>query len=222
MKSGKPRSVNVTCKSQYEFAGDHYDRLRPGPDKTFSRECPAGTRCEAVFHINKDMSKGPTEEIACVDEENIVTETVNSKASTSGTHQVHCGLSLALPGSHYRAAPAQKTIDVVLTEQVTYPNGTPYPAPLLYIRETTPPYASDRALRTDGSVVSALIELSSYRGNFIQKQFEFCMQMLPGHVATSVMFTYSFFQVTLRHRHISGEQPLQFARSAEALHEEDS
>lgn len=197
VRSGNPRQIKLTCSAYYKYHDERSKRYR-GDDKQHYPECSLGTVCQAVF-IPQDNGAPPKEEAGCVDEADLVKETLTSKASTSASQKVHCGLSLSLPGHDYAVAPGQKAIDLVLTEQVTYPDGTPYPAPLLFIRDKSDPYHMPRSQRQHASVTSLAVELGTYRGHFVQKQFEFCMQMLPGHFGSSVIFTYSYFQTRLHH-----------------------
>lgn len=218
LKSRNPRRIKLTCGSQVRN-GAGTGTIRSGPNVEVYPECPIPTVCHAVYLMTPPvLGRGPKENIGCIAEKDLVKQTVTSKASKSGDQKVHCGLSLSLPGPHYRARPGQMAIDLVLTEQVTYPDGTPYPAPLLFIRDKSDPYHMDRAVRKGGDVTSLIVELGTYRGNFISKQYEFCMQMLPGHFTSSVIFSYAFFQVVLRHGNIPGE-PWQLEGSTESVDE---
>lgn len=198
-QSNDPRHVKYTC-GVYFRRPYISNRAWPKPDKTFETDCPENTECQMLLLINPEEG-GPLEEVGCVDRRDVVKETVWSdpNASNQGVQGVHCGLSLELPGSHYRAGPDQHKIDLVLTEQVQYPNGSAYPAPLLYIRDMSNPWKFYRAVRRDANVASTLVELGVYRGHFLSRKYEFCMQMLPGHTITAAIFSYSFFQVTLHH-----------------------
>lgn len=199
--SGDPRRVKLTCGSLYRTFQvrrtiTHLDQ----PDKVFYPECPENTTCQNVF-LPVQGEGGPEEKTGCVKKDDLVRETVRSNPLVED-QEVHCSLSLRLPGSHYRALPGEQKINLVLTEQVRYPDGKPYPAALLYIRDTSSPKGFNRAWRQNADVASAVIELGTYRGNFVSKNFEFCMKMLPGHAISSVIFTYSFFKVDLHHGRI--------------------
>lgn len=213
IKSGNPRQIKITCGSQFQA---HFHGITTrSANKYFHPLCPEGTVCQAVYRINQ-KGQGPDEEIGCADEEDVVEETVSTGRSEP---PVHCSLTLAIPSSQSRAALGQKTFDVVLTEQVTYPNGTAYIAPLLYIRDMSNPNGWDRTLRRDASVASAVIQVGTYRDNFVTKEFKFCVQMLPGHLVSSILFTYSYFQVTMRHGTISQEPSRQLDGPAKAGYE---
>lgn len=202
--SGNPRLVMLTCRGVYRVINPSNQRLSRaynGPDKTLYPECPVGTICQMVVKISQGLG-GPQEEIGCVDPRDLVREIVRSDPEKSD-QEVHCSLTLQLPGAHYRAAPGQQKIDLVLTEQVQFPNGSAYPAPLLYIRDISDPRNFDRALRRDTNVASAEVEIGVYKGRFLSKTFEFCMQILPGHAISSAIFTYSFFQVSSHHGRVS-------------------
>lgn len=197
---GHLRAVKITCEARYRaIPGNHIWQVA---DLTLTRLCPVGTRCMSTTFIATGDG-GPDEKLVCVDEQNIVEETVNAKdKEASSSHQdIHCGLELRLPGDHYRAKPGQQPIEVILTEQVLNIDGSPYEAPVLYIRDKSNPYkVYDRTFRQHASVASTIVEIGVYRGNFVQKAYQFCMIMAPSYVAKSVMFAYAFLEVEhLRH-----------------------
>lgn len=198
-QSGDPRLFKLTCSKAFRI-NDQANAEHSLPDVTFHVDCPIDTTCQTVFGINP-REGGPLERAGCVEENDLVQETVHSDP-TRTIQFIHCGLPLQLPGPHYRAVPGQQKIDVVLTEQVQYLNGSAYPAPLISIRDTTNTKPVDRVLKYNTNGASALIELGTYRGKFASKTFEFCVQMLPGHVISSVIFRYSFFTVDLHHGRI--------------------
>lgn len=199
-ESKDPQLVRLTCGRFYQYFGLSRPVTHPMPDKDIFPRCPEGTICQPVILINKGEG-GPLERAGCVALKDIVKETVRSDPLAEN-QKVHCGLSLQLPGPYYIGVPGEQKINVVLTEQVQYLDGSSYPAPLLYIRDTSNSQSIDRAWRQHASVASTVIELGIYRGHFVSKNFEFCMQMLPGHTISSVIFTYSFFNVFLQHSRI--------------------
>lgn len=165
------------------------------PDVNFDDHCPEKTKCISVYLPTLAVG-GPKEEVACIDEVDIVEETVtaNDRPAQPNHKNVHCGLSLRIPGSEYHSDKNQQPIDVVLTEEVWNIEGSPYEAPELYIREKTAPVPFrniDRAFRRHASVASSLVEIAVYRGKIQQRTFEFCVKMAPGHVASSIIFAYS-------------------------------
>lgn len=99
----------------------------------------------------------------------------------------------------------QKPIEILLTEEVFKIDGSPYQAPSLYIRDkSTPKRLYDLVFRRDASVASTIVQLGVYRGNFVQKTYEFCVQMAPKAITGSFVFAYSYTQVPpLHHGRIS-------------------
>lgn len=199
---GHNRNVKISCYAVFTIESS--DQIWSARDKYFYRLCPAGTRCMHTLFINPKEG-GPLESPVCVDEKDITQETLTPK---DDSHQdLHCGLELKLPGDHYRPAPGQQPIEVLLTEQVQKIDGSLYEAPALYIRDKSSPYKLyDRVFIRDASAASTIVQVGVYRGNFIQKTYEFCFQMGAKSVAGSVVFTYSFLQVPQLRR---GRIPLQ-------------
>lgn len=204
--NGDRRAIKLTCGSQWREFGSPQWNL--ADDKVVRYACEERTYCSERIFIN-DTEGGPVQEVECVDEENVKTETVSSKpdAAHHGHPNLHCGLDLQIPGTHYRAVPGQKSMHIILTEEVYYPNGQPYSASQLYIREKSNKYGLDPVFRQGASVASLQIEVGFYRGQWQQREFEFCMQMLPGLAVSSVIFTYSFFKVDLQHGRVPPKAP---------------
>lgn len=197
---GNQRRIKITCASKYiEHSQGHYFLTHLGNDFPVFRYCPIGTICQSVeAPASSDMSLH--EDVGCVDENDVSIDIVNTnpKSAKPAPQDEHCGLDLNLPGSHYAAPIGQTPLNLMLTEQVSYLNGTPYHAPVLYIRDKSSPYGLDRVLRHEASVASTEIQLGVYRGRYQTREYEFCMQFKPTHAATSLVFMYSFFQLPHR------------------------
>lgn len=200
--TGDPRRIKLTCEAQSRSYRS--TEMTPEPAKPFYYHCDEGFVYQSIS-LGNTLQGGLLEEVSCVDTQDVVRETVRSNTDAAhGKQDVHCGFTLQIPGSQYRAAPGQKSIDLVLTEQVNFPDGRPYPAPLLYIHDKTSRWGFDPARRMGASVASAQIQIGVHRGQFHQREFEFCMQMLPRIAISSVIFTYSFFRVELHHGRLPG------------------
>lgn len=191
----KTRAVKVFCTARCTKA--KFGRISSHSKKvTFPSVCPEKTFCEPLYLMHKGPG-GPGEEVGCTDEEDIKTDIyVAGTSKQGGKEDIYCGLELRLPGDNSHAVANQQPIDIILTEHVLRPDGSPLNVPKLYIRDTTnPKYQFDRVLRQDASVVSALIELGVYRGGVQQRTYDFCMQMVPKAVASTAVFVYSYIQV---------------------------
>lgn len=143
---------------------------------------------------------GPEEELGCVDDRDIVQQTITPGHNTAqpGEEDVHCSLSLQLPGNHLHTGPHHQPMDFILTEEVRNLDGTPFNAPELSIRDDTTYLGKiARALRYDASVASTLVEIGVHRGRLQQRRYEFCVK-LPPKMATSVVFAYTYIQLPRR------------------------
>lgn len=188
--------VRLYCNAKYRA-------LHPRPHTVITRsvkffaECPPFTSCQPI-HLLAPNGQAPREEIGCVDDEDLEVDTVSAESSRAhpGLQNIHCGAPRQIPGPHYIVVAGQKTTDVVLTEQVLYPNGSAYPAPILFIRDTTNPFTFDRVFRRKASVASAQIEINQVKGKFQTRTFEFCMQLLPNTIANSAIFMYSLIKTS--------------------------
>lgn len=196
------RAVYITCAATIatESIGQFYGR-HPKDDVVVPDDCPMHTVCQPIFLLG-EFPGAQQEDIGCVGEQDINTDVVTISAidDPRASHNYeHCSVPMELPGLHWSAPEGHTSIDVVLSEQVKYLNGSNYAAPALFIREKRGRFKSfDRVYRADASVASAEIELSTYRGKWQTREFEFCMTIVPVKVATPVFFTYSFLQVPRR------------------------
>lgn len=196
-ESGNPRRFKVTCFAEFTLP-----RCRSSTvygERTFPRQCPPNKICRRTTYIHEGDA-GPRTDIMCSDTNQIRVEEVSASSSRPhGAEQdVHCGLSLALPGSQYRAAPSGHQYDLIMTEEVLYPNGSAYPAPVLFIRDKTSRYGYDRVLREHASVASTSVMFQSVRGKIQPRTYQFCMRMMPGRPHSWVTFIYAWTLVAHR------------------------
>lgn len=209
LSTGDRRRVKITCASKYtEHRQGHYFLSHMADDVPIIHHCPIGTICQPIEEpasSNLEL----LEDVACVDENDVSIDIVNTSPNSAkaAPQDVYCGLDLGLPGSHYVAPIGQTPMNLMLTEQVSYLNGTPYDAPALFIRDKLSPYGLARVLRHDASVASTEIQLVVYRGRYQTREYEFCLQFKPTHAATSLIFMYSFFQ--LPHRRVNAQELLE-------------
>lgn len=205
-ESNNNRLFEIDCIGLVKYL-DSNRRSVPAPIQIAQHECPPKYVCQMI-ELPSSSGENKREEAACVEEEDVVVETLTTPEDNAqyGNENIHCGLELSLPGPHFQAAAGVKTLELVLTEQVYFSDGKPYPAPLLLIRDKGSQYGLDRALRMNAHVASSSITLEAYRGRFQTREFEFCMKTLPGRLAVPVIFAYSFFQVPHRH-HIASIGP---------------
>lgn len=197
VESGNPRLVKVFCFA--DCTKVRYRRLRRKTEIVdYPHTCHEGSVCEPIY-IPLSGDGGPGEEVACTDLADIRKDTVTDRNKKPGKENLYCGLSLQLPGES-SIAPANEPIDIILTEHVLKPDGSPLNVPTLYIRDTTSPKNQfDRVLRHDASVASALVQIEVYRGRLQQRTYEFCMQLPSKAVSSTSVFVYSFIQVQRRH-----------------------
>lgn len=195
------RGLDVTCSATHIIHSPGGYLIRhPGADVTLKYECPPNTICQPV-QVADEIEGGQRIEVGCVGDNDVHTDVVTTPAfgDPYASDYFHCGDALQVPGPQFSAAAGQKTIEIVLTEQVKYPNGSSYQAPALYIHEKGGLLKSfDLVYRRDASVASAQIELGMYRGRWQTREFEFCIKFRPSKVATSVVFVYSFLQLHRR------------------------
>lgn len=202
---GFPHVYKVTCESEYKLPRRNAKTYRYG-EKVFPRPCPPGTFCRAAEYMGEGDT-GLRTNIICSDNNQITVEEVSSSAGTaeSTTNKVHCGRDLWLPASRYRAAPSGQQFDLIMTEQVLFPNGSAYPASVLFIRDKTSRYGYDRVLRQHASVAASSVTFQSVRGKIQPRLYQFCMQMMPGKPHAWVTFMYSWTLVAHRRGRIYKE-----------------
>lgn len=188
---GDRQRIKIICASRYTEQGAKRRVSIARPDSNFFRHCPAGTICTKLLY-RATQNSGPREEVVCVEQEQVRVQSVST--SQTNADDVYCGLTLRLPGDQYRPQPGQHSLNLVLTEEVMFPNGSAYPAPMLYIRDVTSRWGFDRAFQRDASAASAKITLTTFGGKIQTRFVQFCMQMMPGVAETSVVFMYTFFQ----------------------------
>lgn len=189
----------LTCHSLYKAPPDYAREYHTG-DEGWDHYCPENTICQDIFRINPE-GEGPRETIACVDESEVRIEEVSAADAVhtvSGTPNLHCGHPASLPGTYYSAL-SKQPLDLILTEEVFWPNGSAYNAPVLLIHDRSSPLKFDRAFRTNAHVASAQIVLNSIAGKLESKTIDFCMRLWEGERRTEwVIFMYSWFKVVGR------------------------
>lgn len=196
------RAAYVTCASTIITQSiSQTQEEHPGIDIVLHYKCALHTVCQPIFLLG-DQEGAKQDGIGCAGEHDVNSDIVTTPVFGDphiSDEYVHCGVPLTLPGLHYSAPVGQNTIDIVLTEQVRFLNGSIYSAPALYIREKGGLFKDfDRVYRRDVSVASAEVELGIYRGMWQTRQFEFCMRVEPTIVATPLVFMYSFLHVPRR------------------------
>lgn len=197
--TGSRRLMKITCYTRF-IERDNPRYSISAADRTFSYVCPVNTVCARIRLVSVLNPRGWWE-IACVDEAEMHIDSVVADTSTTNSIGVHCGLSLAIPGTQYKVKPGIDSIDLILTEEVRYPDGSPYPAPQLFIREESSRWGKlNRVYTQQSSVASAQVTLTSVRGKFQTRTFQFCMQLMPGMAGPSAIFMYSWFQIGHKRR----------------------
>lgn len=185
---GNRRFYRVTCKTQYR-QWPVYQREFTEDDSHFSNSCPERQICQDVSENNVDT-------IECVDEETVGTVPVRAAEvvhGAAGEADMFCADTLTLPGPHYKPV-GRQPMNMVLTEEVFWPNGTAYDAPLLLIHDQSASWKGlDRAWRRNTNIASALVTFEWVRGKLQEKKIQFCMKMKNARRNDMVIFMYSWF-----------------------------
>lgn len=160
----------------------------------FEHVCPEGTVC--IDHKSKAgtvLGASDSQDVFCQKSSELNIEehaAVATKSPRSEAAPDWC-LSAIVPGLTYPATPYATSF--VLTEEVSWANGSEYIAPELYIRDH-PNYFTkgfDRAYQRDTNLVSAELSIGSVRGRLQSRAVQFCMKMLTGgEVWTVMMYTW--------------------------------
>lgn len=183
--------------------------MRKGIPKTWRSEpflfhyvCPHPKLCVDIdpeIKLPITFSGFELKDIACRPPETVVVKQHAAVAlkgagsSADDSEPDWCSLPEIVPGLDYPSS--WRTTSFLLTEEVSWANGSFYKAPKLYIRDSPEHYRSgfDRGYKTDTNLVSTIINVGSSRGKLQSKAVNFCMEMIRGGSVWTVMM-YTWFK----------------------------
>lgn len=202
---GDLRKFTVTCSSLY--ATPHARQTwRPSQDVDTSDVCPEEYVCQNWDRETMDFKK--IRDIECVHQSEVSTKVVtvgkvihDTRSKKSSTTQNYCTNPENVPeSSDYGARVPWKGVNLVVTEEVYWPNLTEYQAPALYIHDKSKSlFEFDRVLERNAHVASAEIVLQPIGPSRIQqKQLQFCIDLLQGNQEIWIILMYSWWHATGR------------------------
>lgn len=186
----------VQCKSS-QMSETRSGKLRPygepGLEKFF-HSCPEPKVC-MPYHLKDFLGEpklvaGEYKDVQCVFKDALVIENVEAVAGSS--HQ-QCSPSHEIPGGYL---PASYTgVDLILSEEVSWANGSAYKAPAMFIVDETSGKSYDRAYEMNTDIVSTELTIQTYRGHLQNRIIKFCFEQISGGRAWTVML-YSWFRMS--------------------------
>lgn len=198
---GQSPDFDLTCNSTYILVSTYRHETRQplifkGRQFIWWQFCPPNKVC-----IDDDLSGDERRNIRCADQDEITTKEhaavafkgagSSANPSTDPFEPDWCALGEIVPGLQYPATPQMTTF--MLTEEVSWANGSYYNAPKLLIRDSAKLYKNgfDRAYKTNTNLVSTLLNVGSVRGRLQSRAVDFCMDIIRGgDVWTVMMFTW--------------------------------
>lgn len=140
--------------------------------------------------------------IACVERDKLTIKqhaavAMKGARSSAESEPDWCSLPEIVPGLGYPSI--YHMTSFLLTEEVSWANGSYYQAPKLYIRDSPSHYKNgfDRAYKQNTNVVSTIINVGSARGRLQSRAVNFCMELIRGGHVWTVM-VYTWFRYTPR------------------------
>lgn len=174
----------------------------------FLKTCPKKLYCqnfeEPIWNEDGTRYSEDLRDIECLPLRKKKIENLEGVARRPWIHgpDVHCSKPIEVPGSgaemtqeHWSAAGT----NMILTEQLSWANGSEYKSPLLFIHDKTGRKEFDWNLKKDDSVVSAEIEVMPVRGRIPSRLIEYCMK-LAHNTDVWVIMTYAWFTHPWKHR----------------------
>lgn len=212
-RPGRSHFYTVACDSEFAV-GPYYREFQPWFPWPFVHYCLYPDVCidydtSGTIHEDTDYSN-----TFCAHPEDIrvksfigvaiPTKRTRSTRPRSSVAPSWCSPTEYIPGHKYPSTSQMTTF--LLTEEVSWANGSEYIAPQLYIRDSSSHFTKgfDRAFRTNDSLVSTTINVGSVRGRLQSKAVQFCMNMLTGSEVWTVMM-YTWIKVNPRHGKIWSE-----------------
>lgn len=210
----KPRRFLLYCQER-SVSWPHFNSIAERVEK-FWHMCPRATTCHnwniPIYEGLEEVGK--YEDIECVPNSMVKIDNLAGVAARPSLHgpYVHCTEPQEIPGPSMQHVPWNPTgTELILTEEVTWSNGSNYVSPLLFIHDKTSKlFEFDRASRQFDSVVSAEIQVRPVRGRIPPRMIEFCMR-LAVKTDVWVIMTYSWFTIPHRIVKINGD-PVSFDR----------
>lgn len=200
---GESGDYTITCSSKYDVR-PYYDIIYSGKDMEFTHFCKDPEVCLDI-DIGPSALRGVAyHDAICVDPWKLTIRqhmAIAKRVRLASSEPDWCSLPTIVPDLDF--PPTWSMTTFLLTEEVTWANGSEYLAPKLYIRDSPSYYkfGIDRAYKQDTNVISTTINIGSARGKLQSKAVEFCMEMLTGgEVWTVMMFTW--LKVVPRHGRI--------------------
>lgn len=193
----------VNCATTFTVPPTHNHRYRQ-PNMLFRHYCPKLSVCMPYQFLRQipEWEHLEARDVHCIDPTLVVVidheAVASSGVGTSGTKDAEfCSPDVSIPGINYPST-GQET-SFMLTQEVSWANGSYYSAPKLYIQDS-PKFVHngfDRAFKTNTDVVSASITVGSVRGRLQSKPVRFCMEMIRGGNVWTVMM-YTWFHINAR------------------------
>lgn len=204
---GRDAYYKVTCNTTFTISRPNYrGRIFHLNNMVFRHYCLGDLVCMpyGFLRLNPAWAHLEARDIHCVNRASIIV--IGHKAIAQNTGESSgvkrkrnefCSPDVFVPGTAYPSTWQQTSF--VLTEEVSWANGSYYNAPKLYIRDS-PKYSHfgfDRALKTNSDLVSAEITVGSVRGQLHSLPVNFCVEMLTGGNVWTIMM-YTWFQINAR------------------------
>lgn len=188
--STRPRSFSLICHESRALPPHHNIWGRVGYH-VFTHTCPDSMECvnwsirryDGTFH----------KDVYCVGYEVKKTDEMVGVALNPRIHgpEVHCTPQTDIPGTR-DYIPTNEQSDMILTEELSWANGSEYKSPFLFIYDTTTNFKFDRIIREDSSIVSTSLEVVPTRGRIPQRKMQFCAK-LAHRTDVWVVMTYAWF-----------------------------
>lgn len=201
-RHGVSPDFTLNCSTTFRIP-DRYETTYKGRNSIFWHACKPPGVCmdlDLTRYLNGYFQGFSFQDVYCVDPRKIVLKEHHAVAFKDlyghGSGPEWC-LQEHVPGFNY--PPMSRMTPFVLTEEVSWANGSTYKAPKLYIRDN-PKYIKngfDHAYKTNTDVISTEIEIGSVRNRLQSKAVEFCMEMIRGGDVWTVMM-YTWFRTTSR------------------------
>lgn len=202
---GHSGDFTLNCSATYTT--DPSPFIRKSQPFIFDYHCPFPKVCidmaaDPALSAGHNTLEGGPKNIACRPEEDLVVKQhaaialQGARSSAVGSPD-WCSLPEIVPGLDY--PPTWKTTSFMLTEEVSWANGSQYKAPKLWIKDspTHYKYGFDRGLRRNTNVISTIVNVESWRGHLQSRAVNFCMEMIRGGNVWTVMM-YTWFKYTPR------------------------
>lgn len=192
------RQYTVTCDSSFRTYGSKWDHL--GEPEDFVNQCPKKFSCLDVDHY--DLAGHRVETVICVEEVDVAIEWILEAEAIPGsptTGLMHCSPEQWVPTTSHPGAPS-KGVEVVLTEEAIYPNGSAYKSPNMLIHDKTSPYPVDRVWRQNVHVASAKINIIADHGRLQRRRIQYCMEIVSQRRDFFVIFLHAWTMTKMNQR----------------------